>query len=350
MLDLDDFQGVNNSMGHQAGDEAAARIASGLVRPAATPTSCSATAATSSRSCCRAPTRGRAAGRRAGGAAVRGLGGPVTASIGVATFPTDGATAADVLLAADRACFVAKREGRDRVATAAEGLALAAEFRPRRRRRSTRRSRSRTRVVSTRPPPAEIAANGDHAPMTQRLATQQLGWLAALGIAIVVLGGACIPIGARVPRADPLAPPPSATAPAATPSPTPSGPSTRPSFIYPTPTPLPTFLVYEVRSGDTLTSIARTHGTTPRSIAFWNRERYPSLDPDSPTYSPNRIEVGWELLLVPDVEVDPEDLPEPSTAPPSRRVRPRPRADDSAARGLNRRRARPGTGTRTAST
>ena len=36
----------------------------------------------------------------------------------------------DVLLAADRACFVAKRDGRDRVATAAEGLALAAEFLP----------------------------------------------------------------------------------------------------------------------------------------------------------------------------------------------------------------------------
>jgi predicted signal transduction protein with EAL and GGDEF domain len=54
----------------------------------------------------------------------------VTASVGVATFPTDGSTSADVLVAADRACFVAKRAGRDRVATAAEGLALAAEFRP----------------------------------------------------------------------------------------------------------------------------------------------------------------------------------------------------------------------------
>ena len=62
-------------------------------------------------------------------AAVKGLGGPATASIGVASFPTDGATSAEVLLAADRACFVAKRNGRDRVATAAEGLALAAEFR-----------------------------------------------------------------------------------------------------------------------------------------------------------------------------------------------------------------------------
>ena len=42
--------------------------------------------------------------------------------------PADGATATDVLLAADRACYVAKGGGRDRIATAAEGLALAAEL------------------------------------------------------------------------------------------------------------------------------------------------------------------------------------------------------------------------------
>jgi hypothetical protein len=33
-----------------------------------------------------------------------------------------------MLLAADRACFVAKRGGRGRIATADEGLALASEF------------------------------------------------------------------------------------------------------------------------------------------------------------------------------------------------------------------------------
>jgi hypothetical protein len=52
----------------------------------------------------------------------------VSASIGVATYPADGATNAEILLAADRACFVAKRRGRDLIATAPEGLALAADF------------------------------------------------------------------------------------------------------------------------------------------------------------------------------------------------------------------------------
>jgi len=56
------------------------------------------------------------------------FGGRTTVSIGVATFPVDGATAASVLLAADRAAFVAKRSGRNQIATAEDGLSLAAEF------------------------------------------------------------------------------------------------------------------------------------------------------------------------------------------------------------------------------
>jgi hypothetical protein len=133
-----------------------------------------------------------------------------------------------------------------------------------------------------------------------------------LGVASIVAG--CIPPTGRTDPATPAGPP-SADA-SATPLPSPSGPSTRPSFVRPTPTPLPTFLIYTVRPGDTLTSIARMFRTTARSIAFWNRTSHPSLDPDSPDYEPDRIEAGWDLLLVPDVELDPEDLPEPSSPPP----------------------------------
>jgi PleD family two-component response regulator len=50
------------------------------------------------------------------------------ASAGVATYPKDGTTTDQILLAADRACFVAKRGGGGRVAAAAEGDALAGAF------------------------------------------------------------------------------------------------------------------------------------------------------------------------------------------------------------------------------
>jgi LysM domain-containing protein len=105
------------------------------------------------------------------------------------------------------------------------------------------------------------------------------------------------------------------------PTPPPAGPSAKPSFVRPTPLPSPTFQVYEVQAGDTLTSIARDFGTTARSLAYWNRERYPSLDPDSTTYQPGLIKVGWMLLLIPTAVVDEDELPDPTptpTAAPSR--------------------------------
>jgi diguanylate cyclase (GGDEF)-like protein len=131
MVDLDDFRGINNSMGHQAGDGELRRIANALTLSGRE--SDLVFRYGGDEFAFLLPGADAAGARRLAEracAAVRGLGGPVTASVGVATFPTDGSTSADVLVAADRACFVAKRAGRDRVATAAEGLALAAEFRP----------------------------------------------------------------------------------------------------------------------------------------------------------------------------------------------------------------------------
>ncbi|MGZ8528310.1 MAG: LysM peptidoglycan-binding domain-containing protein [Candidatus Limnocylindrales bacterium] len=94
-----------------------------------------------------------------------------------------------------------------------------------------------------------------------------------------------------------------------------AGPTGSPSFVRPTPKPSPTFLVYEVRAGDTLTSVARQFGTTARSVAYWNRSRYPSLDPDSPTYQPGLIKVGWLLLVIPTAVVDEDELPGPTPEP-----------------------------------
>ena len=50
--------------------------------------------------------------------------------MGVAAYPRDAQDAASIILAADRACYAAKRSGRDRIATAAEGLMLASDFQP----------------------------------------------------------------------------------------------------------------------------------------------------------------------------------------------------------------------------
>jgi hypothetical protein len=132
---------------------------------------------------------------------------------------------------------------------------------------------------------------------------------------------ACMTLAACIPApAGRTSPGPPATSPRPTtieqPSVEPSAaPTGSPSFVRPTPGPSPTFLAYEVRAGDTLTSIARQFGTTARSIAYWNRSRYPSLDPDSPTYQPGLIKVGWLLLLIPTAVVDEDELPELTLEP-----------------------------------
>jgi LysM repeat protein len=104
---------------------------------------------------------------------------------------------------------------------------------------------------------------------------------------------------------------------APTPTTGPSGPTAEPTFTRPTPSPEPTFTSYIVRSGDSLISIATRFRTTARSIAWWNRGTYPSLDPESAHYQPNRIVPGWILVLLPGVTVDETNPPTPSPVPGS---------------------------------
>ena len=106
----------------------------------------------------------------------------------------------------------------------------------------------------------------------------------------------------------------SVVTPAPTAVPTPAGPTPTLSLIRPTPTPRPTFFIYTVVTGDNLVKIGKRFGTSGKSIAYWNRATYPSLDPDSDKYRPDHLDIGWTLSLIPNTEVDPEDLPPgPST-------------------------------------
>lgn len=131
-------------------------------------------------------------------------------------------------------------------------------------------------------------------------------------VGLVLTVGACVPAPAgRSPA--PASPSPSLAA--LTPTPAPTGPTPSPSFVRPTPLPSPTFYVHVVGSGETLSSIARQFKTTPFSLAVWNRDTYPSLDPESEGYAPDRIQIGWLLRLIPDQEVDEEVLLEPTPSP-----------------------------------
>lgn len=139
MLDLDDFRTVNNELGHQAGDRLLRTIADAL-RRAGRDTDhvfryggdefAFLLPGTDGTGALRVAERARAAVGAVAGPHTpwAAAGTAVTASVGTATFPTDGPTGEKILLAADRACYVAKRSGGDRLATAAEGLALAAEL------------------------------------------------------------------------------------------------------------------------------------------------------------------------------------------------------------------------------
>ena len=113
----------------------------------------------------------------------------------------------------------------------------------------------------------------------------------------------------------PAGPAPRSSSPTALGTPVSTGPTPIATFARPTPSPAPTFVTYVVQTGDSLNSIAKQYRTTARSIAWWNRGRYPRLDPESPGYDPNRIRVGWILRLMPDTVVDDDNPPTPSPGP-----------------------------------
>ena len=134
--------------------------------------------------------------------------------------------------------------------------------------------------------------------------------LGAVLIAVVAAG--CLPEGRRGEGSGPAGSGGGSPAATISPSPAPSGPTQPTPIVPPTPTPRPTFLVHVVVKGDSLNTIAHRYGTTARSIAFWNRATYPSLDPESANYRPDLLKMGWTLLLIPNDTVDEQDLPDPS--------------------------------------
>jgi diguanylate cyclase (GGDEF)-like protein len=139
MIDLDDFKAINDAFGHQAGDRLLRQIGAAIV--AAGRENDLVFRYGGDEFAVLAPGTDLAGGmqiarhvldaihalhRHSSGRRAAEL--EVTASIGVAAYPGDATTGESILLAADRACFLAKRTGRNRIASAAEGLAVGEEF------------------------------------------------------------------------------------------------------------------------------------------------------------------------------------------------------------------------------
>ena len=126
-------------------------------------------------------------------------------------------------------------------------------------------------------------------------AMHRAGILGAMTI-VLAIASACVPEPAWLPERRPGRVPPRPRRCADPPRLTPAGPTPTPAFIRPTPTPGPSFTTYKVKKGDTIVvDRARSSRRASQSIAYWNRVTYPSLDPESAKYRPDRLEVGWVL-------------------------------------------------------
>jgi len=135
MLDLDDFKAYNDKRGHEAGNTLLKSIAA-AIRGACResdlvyryggdefsvilPGTQRADAIDVAERVRKAVREAQEPGRRRSG---------IRCSVGVATFPDDAADRAELLLAADRALYAAKRAGRDRTRTNPDGLTSAGDF------------------------------------------------------------------------------------------------------------------------------------------------------------------------------------------------------------------------------
>lgn len=135
MLDLDDFKAYNDKRGHEAGNTLLKSIAA-AIRSACRETDLvyryggdefsiilpgtqRADAIDVAERVREAVREARDPGRRRSG---------IRCSVGVATFPDDAADRDELLLAADRALYAAKRAGRDRTGTNPDGLTPAGEL------------------------------------------------------------------------------------------------------------------------------------------------------------------------------------------------------------------------------
>jgi diguanylate cyclase (GGDEF)-like protein len=139
MLDLDNFKSVNDAHGHQAGDRLLREVARALETASRDTDDVFRYGGDEFTVVLRGTDElhGQAVAERVRASvrsvvidhsAADGSVSTIDAAAGVASFPVDGTTPVEILLAADRACFVAKRSGGGRTATAAEGLALAGEL------------------------------------------------------------------------------------------------------------------------------------------------------------------------------------------------------------------------------
>lgn len=170
--------------------------------------------------------------------------------------------------------------------------------------------------------------------MSRRLARM----LVVVALAALLMGS-CFGPAATPPTATP---PPAAASASATPRPAPivtprSTPSPsvaptpipQPSSGPPTQTPAPRSVTHTVLAGDTLSLIAARYDTTWQSLVYWNQDRYPTLEPEQSGYDPNRIEVGWQLIVWPGVSVA-YDAPLLTPTPPLATLTPLPSSASTA--------------------